>query len=766
MVVIDRDVIFDKEAKKHYFKTEPRLFILEKEIAQDNSILDEFIALGEYLKKEPRFGVFYPKFNESPLNYVTYLKNEKYLKEKFPLVIDSLKRYYSTSKYDEFLKRKLNISNPLRIDLIGPTGAGKTTFIHNYTNTRGKEIINNTIGTSGNSTNITTSIVLLPTINGERMFLKTKKPSDLILNIDKFIRKIDLENEFFGEKDFSKKLVHKDYEINEIDLKIYCFVRHPSIIQEFKVLANRIQSDINTNYNLEILGFLNKWISYISEELNINNSFSYDDFIEVEPTSTIIDATILTLSKFKKKLRNDKNQYSLHFLFDECTLLVELNSDIVQNFKSIDLSFGILFKDSQGHIKDDQKSISLEIDTPNKLLLIPASNSGEIIDKEKILTYEKVLQLNSAGTRIIITKLDDSQVFKNEVEFENIESWSFDLKEQIVNTYNNIIEFNNEHDGDINQDVVINEKKIIDRALGNMYLTNLADTKMTLKVVNAKVDQNALDTEDIHISIVNDWYSIIKDMVTLHSWKFSEFSLTSLREEPMKLSQNVEFTKSMEIIRDSFLYLYTNDSSEPNVEKLVVHILNAFYDDFRKDYHWADSWYRNMYSKNSNLDMYDISTIKVLKLLKNMYYKEEDVRVIEKHLMIPLSEQLVDFYNLDRQFASKIVNELIDRVINKAVLYIDYVFTRHEDEMTSEQILNKVNTKQYGDYVNISADLYEKAFNYRKYNFNYTTYTEEYLKVYLNTTVQFTANFEKYFVEILHLILDKELENLHYGISN
>ena len=113
--------------------------------------------------------------------------------------IDELCRVKQGNDILTFYSQVLKDSRPTIIELIGTTGAGKTTFCQQFVDDAGKKILDKTISSSGNNTIIQTEIVILEDTKN-RLFLKARTKSAIISDLILVALNIDTEFKFDVKK--------------------------------------------------------------------------------------------------------------------------------------------------------------------------------------------------------------------------------------------------------------------------------------------------------------------------------------------------------------------------------------------------------------------------------------------------------------------------------------------------------------------------------------------------------------------------------------
>lgn len=241
--------------KRVYFTGLHKEFYLKEVEAKTEQHIIEFCNLVKHLKDHLEYGVS-KEWGDSELNKYVYKLNKVNLKKQFPLTIESLSRFYDDSDIISFYKNVLRAKNPTIIDLIGTTGAGKTTFCQQFVDSEGKAILDKTITPSGNSTIIQTDIVILEETES-RLFLKARTKRDILRDFILVALSIDPDFDFDLKKSISEKS-NKDG-LKKVDEKE---IKYDSDI--FQVFSERYEKgSIIVTSNLEF----GEWGNIFNDEI-------------------------------------------------------------------------------------------------------------------------------------------------------------------------------------------------------------------------------------------------------------------------------------------------------------------------------------------------------------------------------------------------------------------------------------------------------------------------------------------------------------------
>ena len=155
--------------------------------------------------------------------------------------IDDLCSVNEENDISTFYKQVFKESRPIIIDLIGTTGAGKTTFCQQFVDESGKKILGKTISSSGNSTIIQTEIVILEDTKN-RLFLKARTKSDIISDLMVVALNIDTEFKFDVKKSITDDaniagVKNSNNEVSRFNIKlfqgVYNLFRTNKLLQKF-----------------------------------------------------------------------------------------------------------------------------------------------------------------------------------------------------------------------------------------------------------------------------------------------------------------------------------------------------------------------------------------------------------------------------------------------------------------------------------------------------------------------------------------------------
>ena len=243
----------------------------------------------------------------------------------------------------DFYKLVFKSEDPIIIDLVGTTGAGKTTFCQQFVDEEGKKVLSKTITSSGNNTILQTDIAILENTKS-RLFLKARAKSDIIRDLILVALSIDSEYKFDIKKDITDvankagvvKNQVKEIKVNSDLLQgVYNLFRTIKLIGRFQKIAKNLQLNYINEDNIEEYirnnvtnEEINKLLDdIIYSELKIDNFYGYRHEISLEEEN-ILEKTIIptkTFNKYKEQVEEFHEIVSYRLLFEQAILV--LNCD-------------------------------------------------------------------------------------------------------------------------------------------------------------------------------------------------------------------------------------------------------------------------------------------------------------------------------------------------------------------------------------------------------------------------------------------------------
>ena len=365
---------------------------------------------------------------------------------------------YSSNQYSDilpFYKQIFKASNPTIIDLVGTTGAGKTTFCQQFVDEEGKKVLGKTISTSGDSTAIQTDIIILENTKS-RLFLKARTKSGIIRDLILVALNIDSNYAFDVNKDITdvanksgvKKSNYKEFKVNiNLFQGVYNLFRTAKLLKRFQEIAKDLQMNFTNECNIQ--KYISNNISnenltsllddIIYSKLKIDNFYGYRHEISLDQKN-ILDKTIIptnTFNKYKGRLEEFHEIVSFRLLFEQAILVLKCDEKAKQSLPE-KFKKGVVFRNLLVHKKAEEQIISTNFRAYYKILLIPASTGGELIDDKFIDELKSIIISEPKQIIVVITKIDKASSY---VEYTQNDYVAFieSLMEQIVTTHNNII---------------------------------------------------------------------------------------------------------------------------------------------------------------------------------------------------------------------------------------------------------------------------------------------------------------------------------------
>ncbi len=771
-------ITWDKYKRLYFSGLHKEFYLKESEVKGEETLI-EFCSLVLYLKKNSAYGVSI-EWAGSEHNKYVYEKDKTYLEEKYPHTIKSLARFYKDSNIIHFYKKTLKAMDPTIIDLIGATGAGKTTFCQQFVDDSGKAILEKTITPSGNSTIIQTDIVILEETKN-RLFLKARSKEDIIRDMILFALNININFSFdlkhsIGEKNNRQGILHTDKkeikQDNEVFKGAYNLIRRKDLMEEFMLIAKDLQDGYSTNQdiyflisnnleNSQIGIFLDK---IIQKELKVENFYGYSHEMSLDE-DYVIEKTIVASKVFEKYKRNEEGfskMISYRILFEQATLALECDKKAKAKLDT-KLKDGIVFRDSQGHKKVEQVSIATDYEVKNKILLIPAGTGGELIDDRCIEELQNIIRSESRETILVITKLDKSSSY--EYYKDSYDDFIENLKDQVVTTHNNLIQRIEEPREDEGDEIYGLEKnqsiKHFISSFDNAYLSNIRkingefDNELH-KIICEDKENQIIESSDIEdISVKESWYELL-NQILVNQIKSDSFSSNikirkgkSYKEENIKKILESNMANIMNIFNEKFPWYNAVDSS-----------LRMYSKDFRNIYHEASMWYKRSILDDKTSSGYNVDEMvgEVINYIHSLTIKSEESKNLVKHILeSPLANYINNRYEISGSLnAEDMANKIITNAISRSALISYKFFDRDVIKNDSLTNIDKI-LEDEEVYIQPRKD---REF-YGIYNRDYFTNTAYYLGIYCNLMSKYKYNLDSYYLEIFKIVLSRELEDLN-----
>lgn len=765
--------------KNVYFTGLHKEFYLREDEAKSEAHIEEFCKLIKYLMEHLEYGVS-TEWGDSELNkYVYELKKEE-LRNQFPLTANSLFRFYNDSDIIAFYKKTLKAEDPTIIDLVGTTGAGKTTFCQQFVDEEGKKILEKTITPSGNSTIIQTDIVILENTKS-RLFLKARAKKDIIRDILLVALSIDPDFKFELNKGITegnnkqgiKRIAEKEVKVDgELYQGVYNLFRTESLIEKFMSSSKKIQeicqseADIQEyiNKNMDNSELVNLLDSIIEEHLHIDNFYGYRHEMPLDE-KYILEKTVIPTKIFNKnKEREDcyKDIISYRILFEQAVLVLRCDSKAKEKLPK-KFRRGIVFRDSQGHKKTEQVGIATDFEVKNKILLIPANTSGELIDDRYIEELKNIITSEPKQNVIVITKLDKSSSYEfyNDSYSEFIEN----LKEQVVTTHNNLVarlqdDEEEENDSEYKMDKNAIVKKFIE-SFDNAFLSKVTklkdgtfDPELHRIICRNKSNQEISNSDIEDIKIQNSWYDLVSGILESQSGiSYEEGGVTS------KCTDEKEKINTISTLVNDMKGMLNVAYSNINWQDKIHNALNFYSRDFRSIYNELYLWKYRSINRDNSISGYIVEdkVSEFVKYIHSLVLKSDNSKnAVEEILEVTLIDYLGVCYNFDKNLsASKIAKQIITNAISRAAIISYKLFDR--------DIINKTSSKNIRDifndpnqYTTPKNDIY----SYGVYKRAYYTDTAYYLGIYCNLCAKYKYNIQSHFIDIFKTVIETELEKL------
>ncbi|MBU3146005.1 hypothetical protein [Clostridium sp. CF012] len=438
----------------------------------------------------------------------------------------------------DFYKLVFKSKDPIIIDLVGATGAGKTTFCQQFVDEEGKKILSKTITSSGNNTIIQTDIAILENTKN-RLFLKARAKNDIIRDLILVSLSIDSEYKFNIKKDITDvankagvKNKVKEIKINSDLLQgAYNLFRTIKLLGRFQKIAKDLQLNFTDEYiiheyvdNNVANEELNKLLDdIIYSQLKIDNFYEYRHEISLEEEN-ILEKTIIptkTFNKYKEQKEEFHEIVSYRLLFEQAILVLNCDEkakgQLTEKFKS-----GVVFRDSQGHKKTEDQCIASDFKERYKILLIAAGTAGELVD-DKFLEQLKNIISEAKQSIVVITKIDKASSYE-EYTHSSYEAFIEGLKEQIVITHNSLIgRLEAVEECNVNKLHKFDIKTMAERLIAsfdNAYLSKITKDKQgnydaeLHKIVCKNTSNKEISASDIEdVVVLDSWHTLVSSIL-------------------------------------------------------------------------------------------------------------------------------------------------------------------------------------------------------------------------------------------------------------
>lgn len=758
-------------------------FYLRESEAKSVEHIEEFCELIKHLKENLEYGVSI-EWGNSELNKYVYELRKEGLGNKFPLTIKTLYRFYNESDIIAFYKKTLKAEDPTIIDLVGTTGAGKTTFCQQFVSKEGKGILEKTITPSGNSTIIQTDIVILENTKS-RLFLKARGRKDIIRDILLVALSVNLDYNFDLKKGINegdnkkgiKKSAEKEIKVDsDLFQGVYNLFRTEVLMGRFMSISKNIQESckseehiqnyLNNNMdNCEIIELLD---SIIKEELNIENFYGYRHEMKLDE-KYILEKTVIPTKVFNRNKEREefyKDTISYRILFEQAVLVLKCD-EIAKERLPKKFIKGVVFRDSQGHKKAEQVGIATDFEVKNKILLIPANTSGELIDDRYIEELKNIITSEPKQNVIVITKLDKSSSY----EFYNDSYNEFidNLKEQVVTTHNNLVgkledNEDEDEDEDNNFDYKVDRNAIVKKFIecfDNAFLSKVTklkdgsfDAELHKIVCNNKSNQEISRSDIEDIKIQNSWFDVVSGILERQSGiSLEEGGLVAKTIDVQEKSQTIN---TLVCDMNNMLKLcYSNIKWQDELDDaLKLHLK-----DYRNIYYELYLWKYRAISKDTSTTGFNIEdkASKLVEFINSLVLKNDSSKnAVEAILEYVLIDYLERSYSFDKYLsASKIAKQIIANAISRASIISYKLFDRSIVNKTSSENIRDI-FNDPNQYITPKTDIY----SYGVYKRSYYTDTAYYLGVYCKLCAKYKYNIQSHFIDVFRTVVEAELEKL------
>ena len=440
----------------------------------------------------------------------------------------------------QFYKRIFKFADPTIIDLVGTTGAGKTTFCQQFVDEEGKKVLSKTITTSGNSTKIQTDVVILENTKN-RLFLKARTKRSIIRDLILVALNIESEYKFDVKKNITdvvnkagvKKSNNKGIKVSDnLFQGVYNLFRTSTLLEKFQKIAKDLQQNFtndddvqkyigNNITNENLIRFLD---DIIYSKLKINNFYGYRHEISLGQDN-ILEKTIIptkTFDKYKERLEEFNEIVSLRLLFEQAIVVLKCDEkakrSLPDKFKK-----GVVFRDILGTNKDAEKGSATNFKVIYKILLISAGTGGELVDDKFVEEFKNIIISEPKQSIVVITKIDKASSYVEYTQ-NNYEAFIESLKEQIVTTHNNLINRSEEKDECNAEQVYKSDENAMDKKLvasfDNAYLSKITKDEQgnydaeLHKIVCENKSNQEISTNDIEdVCIIDNWHTLVSSIL-------------------------------------------------------------------------------------------------------------------------------------------------------------------------------------------------------------------------------------------------------------
>lgn len=766
-------------SKKIYMtKLHKNFYLNEREVKSEGDLVD-FCRLVKFLQEHLEYGVN-TVWASSGLNKYIYTLNKEDIKKQFPSAIDALSRFYNDSDIINFYKDQ-GAKLPTLVDLLGTTGAGKTTFCQQLVDDVSKDILGLTITESGESTVIQTDILVLEKTK-KKMFLKVRNKAEIMKDIIAVALDLDLNSDSNSIKNSLKK--SEESRDKDVVDKVNNYFSTPELLNKFKELAVNIQNMYKSS-DCEKFAWIQA--SSINDELctmfeeTIEDEFDKTDFYgyrqEYNLETNAENIVLRTLAnKVFQDRKEDLEEYpemikvnSLRLLFDHAILVLPCSNDAKKYLKDV-LQQGIVLRDSQGHKLDEQNGIASDIEVKNKIFLIPVDSGGYLIDDRYSSLFEKILISEPKNSLFVLTKVDILTAYKKykKSDYKDEKNFHKVMKDKIANTHNKLINNfftkpktnNDEESAEFYKDETIHFYNFM-KAFDNTYLTEIDDSSYASEAHKINYKGNSLEELDkskLEIVYLNSWFEILGSMI-------SQNKLTYYSNITRKA--NVDSRKREKLIKYSSTKMMTLVEFYSSTEKYQSQLdveLGVFNRDLRSIYQRGYIWFYSNFRTEGSTTITDPFfkdlTANFVRTINSYTIKDDGANYIIKLLQNPLNQFLQKFYSSklgDSDAVLKAISaKIISNTIEKSIKASYKIYDRGLEEKNHFANLRPLWEDKHGEYVKPTIPFNKVVAVQRPYG----TYTEYFAGIYCNLQSKFKYNLATHFLDIFTTILECELKEL------
>ncbi|GLI09317.1 hypothetical protein YDYSG_53490 [Paenibacillus tyrfis] len=678
------------------------LVLKEEEVSKEEDI-KVFCELVMFLRSHLEYGVS-TAWHESKLNRYVYLMNKKQLEDKFsPLIINTLDRYY---KETDILKlyKSLGADDPNIIDLVGTTAAGKTTFCKQLVDDLSKKLLELTIS-MGNSTVIQTDILVLKKTK-RKLIMSIRAKEEILTDMILVALKGD-EKRLDDLKRFKKSCgenINLQLDEDTVNDVLDLFDRDDllDIFREFvfKVKANikaietnspefdyfkcaremaqqpELGIELDEVIKMEFLGDLNA-------DLGNVYGYRYTFTLPTDETGLQDAENFIIKTIAKKEFLNRKEDYesypelknmvSTRIIFKSAIFVLPPDDGAS---KIINFGNGVVLRDSQGHKTTEQYTIASDFSVKSKIMLIPVSTGGVLIDDEKRDLLQKIAISEPKNTVFIITKIDKTDEYSKFMDEEKDEQrFLKSLKVKIKDTHKNMLESWNTKKkeiiaGSIDSEYELNDKQAFNffiETFNSAFLTSIkGKNKLAYKIqCDVSPDGSILDKDNVKINKISSWYGIVAGLIenkkgTIYK-NIDRSYVKRISSDFLDVAQSDLVSKA-----ESIINFYINNEKW---EERVTEALSWYDSDFRIWRPEGEAWYFGSFRNEkiiSNISGVFKDPISVLLNIVNRYtIKDKEFNAVNYLLVENLASQLRKYYQCDdenffRETSRQIITECLE----------------------------------------------------------------------------------------------------------